>query len=100
MVVSITDTLPWKRFDTHSWLPSADTWSMSGLPPTGHVARTWRVARSITVMLPSRRLLTYSDAASRLTLSPWAPVPVRRKPISVIDTGSTIDTPCRPWLVT
>src|SRR5205807_6004743 len=68
--VSTTETEAWKRLLTHSCFPSGETWIMSGLPPTRHVARTCLVAKSITEIVPAIRLLTYSDLASRLTPSP------------------------------
>ena len=75
---------------------------MSGLPPPGitHLATTERLAKSITETDPSRRFETYSDFVSRDTCNPWAPRPVGMNWTSFIDTGSTTDTPMRPWLVT
>src|SRR5436190_17575508 len=56
VTVEITDTVSPNRLDAHSWVPSGETWSMSGLPPTCHVATTLRVAKLITEMVPAIRL--------------------------------------------
>ncbi len=48
-----TTTVPWKRLETQSWVPSGETAAMSGEPPTSQVSTTWRVATSITEMVPA-----------------------------------------------
>ena len=58
MRVSITDTEASKRFVAHSCLPSADTWSMSGLPPTAQVCTTFWVRVSMTEIVPANRFDT------------------------------------------
>src|SRR5262249_28082195 len=56
--VLITETEALNLFETQSWFPSAETCSMSGLPPTCQVAVTLRVAKLITEIVPARRLDT------------------------------------------
>ena len=56
--MSTTKTVPLYRLETHSRLPSGDTWSMSGLPPTVHVATTRRSSKLTTEIVPASRLLT------------------------------------------
>ena len=75
---------------------------MSGLPPPGmrQVVDTLRVARSTTEIEPSRRLETYRNLESRLTYSPWAPLPVGRKPSDLNVSPSTKYTPPATWSAT
>src|SRR5205085_1867934 len=58
VLASTTVTVPSKRFDVQSVLPSGASWIMSGLPPTGQVAVTLRPATSTREIVPARRLVT------------------------------------------
>ena len=73
---------------------------MSGLPPTFQVATTRREAKSITEIVPARRFVTYTFLVSRLIAMPCAPLPVGMNVRTFIVSGSTTETPPRPWLAT
>ena len=64
------------------------------------VSVTLFVAKSITEMVPSRRLLMYSDLASLETCRPCVLAPVGMKLTSSMATWSMTDTPMRPWFAT
>ena len=61
-----TLTVPWKRFETHSWLPSGETVAMSGDPPAVQESTIVRLARSMTSIVLSSRFVRNRRLTSRL----------------------------------
>ena len=92
--------MPWNRFEIHSWLPSGETVAISGEPPASQVSTTVLLARSMTEIVFSRRLVTNSRLASRLKANACAPVEVGMKPTASMASASMTSIPCVPWLAT